>query len=83
MGRGNVKSMENKIENVPQVTLGEAKKIVSALTDGYIDYPPEDSVPFEVLWCIIGSGDKAQTWFNPGYGRVVGIPVEPIQSYGR
>jgi len=53
------------------------------LTDGYIDYPPEDSVPFEVLWCIIGSVDKARTWFNPGYGRDVGIPVEPIQSYGR
>ena len=53
------------------------------LTDGYIEYPPKDSVPFEVLWCIIYYDDEELAGFNPGYGRVVGIPVGPIQCYGR
>ena len=57
---------------------------VLVLTDGYIDYPPKDSVPFEVLWCLIDSDvEETMKWFNPGYGRVIGIPVDPIQCYGR
>ncbi len=53
------------------------------ITDGYIDYPPEEQVPFEVLWCIICYGDDTvPTWFEPGYGSIVGVPSKPIQSYG-
>jgi predicted metal-dependent peptidase len=53
------------------------------ITDGDIEYPPKDSVPFEVLWSIIYYDDEELAGFNPGYGRVVGIPVGPIQCYGR
>ncbi len=53
------------------------------LTDGYIDYPQMEDVPFEVLWCIIGGDGTVPSFFDPGYGSVVGIPLEPIQSYRR
>jgi predicted metal-dependent peptidase len=53
------------------------------LTDGCIDYPQKGAIPFEVLWCIIGVDGGVPSWFNPGYGSVVGIPLEPIQSYRR
>ena len=52
------------------------------LTDGGIDYPQKEEIPFEVLWCIIG-GDSDLSWFDPGYGSVIGVPIEPIQSYRR
>lgn len=52
------------------------------LTDGAIDYPRKEEIPFEVLWCIIGGGGDV-SWFNPGYGSVISVPIEPIQSYRR
>ena len=52
------------------------------LTDGGIDWPQKDVIPFEVLWCIIGCGPDL-SWFDPGYGSVIGVPIEPIQSFRR
>ena len=45
------------------------------LTDGYIDHPPKESVPFHVLWCVFARGGDA-SWFQPGYGDVIGIPIK-------
>ena len=53
------------------------------LTDGYIDYPRKENVPFEVLWCIISRDGSVPSCFDPGYGSVVGVPHEPIQSFRR
>jgi len=53
------------------------------ITDGYIEYPPEEQVPFEILWCVISYDDTVPTCFEPGYGSIVSVPVKPIQSYGR
>ncbi len=47
------------------------------ITDGDIDYPPKDEIPFDVLWCVIDwSGDLS--WFTPGYGDVIGIPSASV-----
>ena len=53
------------------------------ITDGYIDYPPEEQVPFEVLWCIISYNGRVPTNFEPSYGSIISVPIKPIQSYGR
>ena len=53
------------------------------ITDGYIEYPSKEQVPFEVLWCIISYDDTESTCLQPDYGSIVSVPIEPIQSYGR
>ena len=47
------------------------------LTDGYIEYPPKEKIPFDVLWCIF---DWDASDFDPGYGDVIIIPPEQFQS---
>ena len=49
------------------------------LTDGGIDYPPKDKIPFEVLWCVFDwSGDLS--WFTPDYGEVIAIPADQFSN---
>ena len=49
------------------------------LTDGGIDFPPKETVPFDVLWCVFSYGEDA-SWFKPGYGDVIGVPVEQFAT---
>lgn len=49
------------------------------LTDGGIDFPPKETVPFDVLWCVFSHGGDA-SWFKPGYGDVIGVPVEQFAT---
>ena len=44
------------------------------ITDGEINFPPKETVPFDVLWCVL-SYDGDASWFAPGYGDVIGVPV--------
>jgi len=49
------------------------------LTDGGIDFPPKETVPFDVLWCMFSPGGDT-SWFNPGYGDVIGVPIEQFET---
>ena len=44
---------------------------VLVITDGYIDYPPETAIPYEVLWCIPDEGHRQSF----PYGQVIYVPV--------
>lgn len=53
---------------------------VLVITDGDIDIPPPEAVPYEVLWWVVCRGGDT-SHFQPPYGRVVGVPIEdlPVQ----
>lgn len=53
-----------KLTEDPEVTN------VLVITDGYIEYPPEEEIPYDVLWCIPGEQGKGHF----PYGKVVCIP---------
>ena len=46
---------------------------VLVITDGYIDYPPETDIPYDVLWCI---PDVYRHNRPPDYGQVIYVPIE-------
>ena len=41
--------------------------------------PPKETVPFDVLWCVFSYGEDA-SWFKPGYGDVIGVPIEQFAT---
>jgi len=52
---------------------------VLVITDGFIDIPPAEQVPYDVLWWIL-TWDGDASHFNPPYGRVVGTPINECLS---
>ena len=48
---------------------------VLVITDGYIDYPEETDVPYEVLWCIPDEGDRPSF----PYGQVIYVPISDAE----
>ena len=53
-----------KLAEDPDVTA------VLVVTDGYISYPPEEKIPYDVLWCL----PETNTWATLPYGRTAYIP---------
>ena len=53
--------------------LAEDPEVISVLviTDGYIDYPPQEKIPYDVLWCLPESS-RGKTF---PYGRIVYVPI--------
>ncbi len=50
---------------------------VLVLTDGYIEIPPKEAVPYDVLWCLLCAGGDT-SHFVPDYGTVMSIPAEEL-----
>lgn len=46
---------------------------VLVITDGYIEYPPEKDIPYDVLWCL--PEGVAASVDRLAYGKVVCVPV--------
>ena len=44
---------------------------VLVITDGFIDYPPENEIPYDVLWCH----PDTSPWPGIPYGRVIHVPI--------
>ena len=44
---------------------------VLVITDGEIEYPPPEKIPYGVLWCI--PGERLQAWFS--YGKIINVPL--------
>ena len=48
---------------------------VLVLTDGDIDFPRKEDIPFDVLWCLVGG-----VRFDPGYGTVVRVCAQDLRQ---
>ena len=55
----------------------ETVESVLVITDGYIDIPPKEDIPYDVLWCLLC--DHGDTFhFMPDYGTVISIPSDEL-----
>jgi hypothetical protein len=48
---------------------------VLVITDGYIDYPEETDIPYEVLWCIPDEGNR----LSFPYGQIIYVPISDAE----
>ena len=49
------------------------------ITDGYIEIPSAEDIPYDVVWCVLcENGDTSH--FCPDYGRVIGVPIDGLVS---
>ncbi len=74
-----VKGLGGGMEPPGMLLMAEDATIESVLviTDGYIDAPPREAIPYEVLWCLLCRGGDT-SHFAPGYGIVTSIPAEEL-----
>ena len=63
-GGSNMSPAMLKLAEDPDVTA------VLVVTDGYIRYPPEENIPYDVLWCLPDTNEP-ETF---PYGRTIHIP---------